>query len=112
MVLEAFIGPCPKNMECRHLDGNSHNNNLENLCWGTHEEQSKDRERHGTTNAGKFINVGDKAPMAKLTEAKVKIIKQFLRAKNYKQWQIAEMFNISESAINMIHRKKTWWYVD
>jgi len=48
----AFVGPCPEGMECRHLDGNPGNNNLENLAWGTREENMKDRVDHGVSNRG------------------------------------------------------------
>ena len=52
LVLLAFAGPCPKGMECRHLDGNPQNNNFSNLCWGTHQENMDDRVRHGTLACG------------------------------------------------------------
>jgi hypothetical protein len=42
LVLEAFVGPCPEGMECRHLDGDPANNRRENLCWGTR----RSGERH------------------------------------------------------------------
>ncbi len=45
MVLETFVGDCPAGMQCRHLDGNSHNNNINNLCWGTSKENHSDRIR-------------------------------------------------------------------
>jgi hypothetical protein len=48
LVLEAFVGPCPEGMECRHLDGDPANNRLENLRWGTHRENAADQVRHGT----------------------------------------------------------------
>ncbi len=48
LVLETFVGPCPKNMETRHLDGNPANNRLENLKWGTLLENVADAVRHGT----------------------------------------------------------------
>ncbi len=48
LVLETFIGLCPKNMECRHLDGNPENNQLSNLTWGTRRENVNDRRLHGT----------------------------------------------------------------
>lgn len=51
LVLAAFIGPCPEGMETRHLDGDRANNHLENLAWGTPEENTADRVRHGTTHA-------------------------------------------------------------
>ncbi len=47
LVLEAFVGPCPPGMQCRHLDGNPANNRLENLAWGTHAENAADKIRHG-----------------------------------------------------------------
>ena len=52
MVLEAFVGKCPDEMECRHYDGNSTNNRLENLSWGTHEQNEGDKKRHGTVPRG------------------------------------------------------------
>jgi hypothetical protein len=48
LVLEAFVGPCPDGMQCRHLDGDRANNCLSNLAWGTPEENQRDRIRHGT----------------------------------------------------------------
>jgi hypothetical protein len=47
VVLEAFVGPCPEGMECRHLDGNSANNQVDNLKWGTPSENRADIIRHG-----------------------------------------------------------------
>lgn len=48
LVLETFVGPPPmKGMHTRHLDGDPSNNRLENLRWGTPEENSADRVRHG-----------------------------------------------------------------
>lgn len=52
MVCEAFHGPCPSDMECRHLDGDPTNNAPENLRWGTRLENQRDRHIHKTGNAG------------------------------------------------------------
>jgi flavin-dependent thymidylate synthase len=49
LVLEAFSEPRPEGKECRHLDGNKWNNHLNNLCWGTTQENADDRVRHGST---------------------------------------------------------------
>lgn len=44
LVLEAFVGPCPPGMECRHHPDNCRTNNrLENLSWGTHSQNMRDR---------------------------------------------------------------------
>lgn len=48
LVLEAFAGPCPRGLECRHLDGDAANNALSNLQWGTASENQRDRIAHGT----------------------------------------------------------------
>lgn len=54
LVLRAFRGPRPAEMECRHLDGDSLNNRLDNLAWGTISENRLDQVRHGThRHAGK-----------------------------------------------------------
>lgn len=47
LVLEAFVGPKFAGMECRHLNGNPGDNQLENLQWGTSSENSFDVVRHG-----------------------------------------------------------------
>lgn len=49
LVLEAFSGPCPHELECRHLDGNPMNNWHQNLKWGTTQENADDRIGHGRT---------------------------------------------------------------
>lgn len=48
LVAQAFIGPRPENLEVRHIDGNSHNNNVQNLSYGTSSENHDDMVRHGT----------------------------------------------------------------
>lgn len=48
LVLEAFVGKAPKGQQCRHLNGTSTDNRLENLQWGTPSEDNYDRIRHGT----------------------------------------------------------------
>lgn len=40
-----------KGMVVRHLDGDPGNNNLDNLKWGTQQENWEDRKRHGRINA-------------------------------------------------------------
>jgi hypothetical protein len=47
LVAEAFIGPRPIGLEVRHLDGDSTNNAVDNLRYGTHAENMQDRVKHG-----------------------------------------------------------------
>lgn len=48
LVAEAFIGPRPKDMDIRHLDGNPANCEPSNLAYGTVSDNAYDRVRHGT----------------------------------------------------------------
>jgi hypothetical protein len=53
LVLEAFVGPRPDGMQCRHFpDRNPTNNRVSNLSWGTPLENANDRRVHGTIACG------------------------------------------------------------
>jgi len=47
LMLEVFIGPKPPGQEGRHLDGNRYNNHIDNLAWGTHQQNADDTCRYG-----------------------------------------------------------------
>lgn len=47
LVCQAWHGPCPLGMECRHLDDDKSNTSPENLVWGTRAENMADRIRNG-----------------------------------------------------------------
>lgn len=48
LVLEAFVGPCPPDMEACHNDGNPANNHVSNLRWDTGSANMRDKRDHGT----------------------------------------------------------------
>ena len=48
LVLAAFVGPCPDDMETLHMNGDPADNRLENLRYGTRSENNLDRVKHGT----------------------------------------------------------------
>ena len=56
LVLEAFVGPNPPGLECCHNNGDPSDNRVENLRWGTHRENMRDKIKHGT-NWGRFAGV-------------------------------------------------------
>lgn len=75
LVLEAFVGPCPAGMECRHFpDRDTANNRLDNLQWGTPVENARDSLVHGTSSLGRKASPESRARMSaaqsgrKLTE--------------------------------------------
>lgn len=48
LVLKAFCGNPPTGGECRHLNGIPTDNQIENLAWGSHSQNSVDQVTHGT----------------------------------------------------------------
>lgn len=48
LVMEAFDGPCPKNMEICHNDQNPGDNQKENLRYDTRKNNGKDKIKHRT----------------------------------------------------------------
>lgn len=104
MVADAFLGPRPDGMECRHLDGDSGNAREENLCWGTHSENALDAVRHGANP------IGVDHPHAKLTPEIAAIIRR--RYRPYcRKWggrACAERFGVSTGAVSALVRGITW----
>lgn len=52
LVLMAFVGVRPSNIDGAHLDGNPKNNNLSNLKWVTRKENVYHMKIHGTDPSG------------------------------------------------------------
>lgn len=96
LVLETFVGPCPPKMECRHLDGNPQNNNLENLRWDTRSKNQIDAVKHGTHRT------------VKLTEQDVRMVVYMWRTKEFTQTEIAKLYDVTPSNIGCIVNKKSW----
>lgn len=97
-VLLAFAGPRSDGQECRHRDGNSTNNSLLNLQWGTRLENSADKARHGTEPHG------EAKPGARLTLAQVKEIRLDDRASR----TVGADYGVSHTAIQRIRRGERW----
>lgn len=101
LVLEAFGGPCPEGMECRHLNGNPQDNRPENLAWGTRRENQHDRWTHGTHNRG------ERHGLSKITEAQALAIRE-ARASGEKLKDIAARFDVSSATVSMVARGLRW----
>lgn len=102
LVLTAFVGPCPEGMECRHLNGNKTDNRLENLCWGTQEENRQDTRDHGT------YKKGENHHRAKLTNEQVKEIRRRYDAGGVSQKELADEFGAGQGTVHNIVRRKGW----
>ncbi len=101
LVLEAFVGPCPVGMQCRHLDGDPHNNRINNLCWGTPDENHVDKVRHGTSP------VGERNPLARLTAGEVLDIRRQASA-GVTHRRIAAQYGVHRSTVGQIARRTNW----
>lgn len=101
LILEAFVGPCPLGMQCRHKDGDRTNNSLSNLAWGTPKENTTDKFRHGT------MLMGMQVATSRLTDSDVLKIKE-LQSGGLGHRKIAKLYGVSRSAIQAVCTGKSW----
>ena len=101
LILEAFVGPCPEGMGCRHLNGNKMDNRIENLAWGTQQENIDDNVVQGT------IRKRESHGMAKLTGEQVERIR-IARARGATLNEIGTEFGIGLSQVSRIIHNKSW----
>lgn len=100
-ILEAFAGPCPDGMECRHIDGNKQNNARLNLAWGTPQENADDKARHGTQWRGEQL------PQAKLRAGQVVAIREAFAAGQFST-TLARKYGVTHRTILLIAKGRIW----
>lgn len=109
LVLEAFVGKCPKGMTACHNDAVKDNNSISNLRWDTPKNNTKD-----TIVAGKhpcLTQKGENHSQAKLTEQDVRMIIYMWRTKEFAQQEIADTYSITRSSVNHIINRRTWKHI-
>lgn len=104
LLMAAFVGPCPPGMCVCHCNGVKTDNRLENLRYDTPKGNSADSRKHGAQA------IGSRHGIAKLTEAKVKVILGRL-AKGDAVTAIAADYKVSHATISYIRDEKTWTHV-
>lgn len=105
LMLDGFVGTQKKGTVCRHLDGNKLNNNLDNLIWGTYQENTEDSRLHGT------LVLGEKAVNGKLTKSKVLEIRRRYAAGGIYQYQLAKEYKIHQVTVSEIVTRKIWRHI-
>ena len=104
LVLNVYDKPCPERMECRHLDGNPHNNDLSNLKWGTRSENAMDAVKHGTI-------IGENHSQNKLNESSVRMIIYIYHTGLFSMQKVGNMYGVCTQTIHNIIHKKTWKHI-
>lgn len=103
LVLEAFVGPAPAGMMCRHFpDLSLLNNRLDNLQWATLAQirADKDKSTYGT--------LGSKHWEAKLTEEQVLAIRKEYTGKWGEQTAIAKRLGVSPAIVHTVISGRNW----
>jgi hypothetical protein len=93
-----YLRPSPSSV-VRHLDGNPHNNALDNLTWGTHQENAIDACFHGTTL--KKLSIND---MRAIRAA-------FAKPYHGQSADLARKYGVDPSSISNVKRGRTGHYV-
>ena len=104
LLLTAFKGPRPPGSQCRHLDGNPLNYNLDNLEWGTPAQNAEDARRHGT------LPVGERQGRSTLKPQDVLYIRSE-HAKGVASTDLARKFKVSRHAIYCVITRKSWKHI-
>lgn len=106
LVLLTFYGFPINNKLCScHKDGNSINDRLDNLYWGSFEDNEVDKKRHGRSL------IGENHHQAFLTEKDIMEIRRLRNEENIPFYKIGKMFKVSKTNIMDICKYKTWKHI-
>lgn len=90
LVLETFVGPCPKGMEgCHDPDPTRTNCRLNNLRWDTRKNNHDDKRSHGS------MPLGESHHGAKLTDGMVREMRQMRELTGQSYRALAECFAVT-----------------
>lgn len=105
LVLAAFRGPCPEGQEGCHDDGDTANNVLGNLKWGTHAENMQDMVRHGRSTKG------ERSGRARMSELQVRDMKLRLKS-GQRRRQVAKDMKLDFSLVDNVARGRAWAWLE
>lgn len=105
-MYEKKVGPIPEGHEVMHKCDNTLCVNPEHLMTGTHQDNMEDKVRKGRC----ALNRGVENAAAKLTPAKVREVRASL-SRGEQCASLGRKYGVSEVAIGLIKRGKTWRHV-
>ena len=107
LVARAFI-PNPDNLpEVNHKNAIRSDNRVENLEWVTRQGNTQHAMRMGLLRPAH----GEKHKDAKLTEEKVREIRELYKAKKYSQIELAKIYGVNRYSIGDIIHRSSWKHV-
>lgn len=104
LVLKSFTGPPNENEECCHKNDIQTDDRLDNLYWGTREDNIKDKFINGKIVRGSLVGT------SKLKKGEVWLIKKLLKSKIRKS-VISKMFNVTRQLIRHIEKENVWKHI-
>lgn len=105
LILETFVGPCPKNLIACHNNDIKNDNKLFNLRWDTQSNNQKER------NNDSFPK-GEQKYGVKLNSSQVKVIRAMKNLVNKpSQLETAKIFNVSQTLIGLVQNYKIWTHI-
>lgn len=102
LVAQAFLGPRPPDHITHHRNGSKADNRAANLEWVTPRQNS----HHAVTTGLQPDHRGEANPAAKLTRAKVAVIRSLRGLVSERH--LAQEFGVSHGAIHDIQTRRRW----
>jgi len=102
LISECFINKIEGKTQINHKDCNKLNNDISNLEWCNNSENQK--HHHRVIKTGYLF--GMKNHKAKITEQQMKEIRAKYATHKYTQTQLADEYNITQSAVSQIISNK------
>jgi len=101
LVAEYFVPNPLDKKTVNHKDANPQNNHYTNLEWCTQKENIQHAVRNG------LHPFGEKNGLSKLNELQVRVIRNC----DLKQRELAVIFNVNQTTISYIRKRKTWKHI-
>lgn len=108
LVMLAFVGARPQQMDINHINGVKTDNRLENLEYCTRSENI----RHSYEVNKRKIMRGEDSGRHKVTEAQVREIRQLHQTKNMTIRQIADLLEVTHSIVEKVVHYRRWKHIE